>query len=92
MLDFATVSDAQSFLTLFNVMFGLDIETLTNDELIRAYTLFQFQADQVLSVMGERGLITLENGAPVVPYVLPDGVQDPPTLLNGGQTFGPSGG
>ncbi|MEM8665771.1 MAG: hypothetical protein AAGF49_16825 [Pseudomonadota bacterium] len=90
MLDLATLADAESFVTFFAMLFGADVESLSDDQLVHAYTLMQYQADRALSVMGERGLITEHMGAAVVPYDPPAGLDTPPTVLNGLQELPPS--
>ncbi len=84
--DFDT-QEPTEFDRFFETVTGRELSSLTNNDLAVSFSLLQHAADRILSEMGKRGCIENSGGHPCLPMLLPEGLDMPPTVLNGGQIW-----
>lgn len=84
------LEDARSVLGFFSGIFGRDIDSLTDEQLLRMYSAWQFHFDQHPVDMEHRSMIDrAPDGRPIVPYRLPEGLQLPASVLHGSEVSMP---
>ena len=79
--------DPIQFDRFFEIVTGKDLPSLSDEDLDISFSLLQHAADRILSEMGKRRTIKAHDGRPCLPMLLPDGLDVPPTILNGGQPW-----
>lgn len=60
---------------------GIPLTELSEDDLLACLSVAQYAADIALLEVEERGLVEFLDGAPVVPLILPEGVDPVETVL-----------
>jgi hypothetical protein len=74
--------DRRAFFERVEAVFGsVPLEELSDDDLTLALTVAQYATDMVLVEAERRGLITDHRGSPVIPFLLPKGVEFLETVL-----------
>ncbi|MCY1664589.1 hypothetical protein [Rhizobium sp. SL86] len=73
----------EDFEGLFERLTKTRIADLDDGQLRWIFSAFTYQADLMLVEMTRRGMIGVLDGAPVVPFEMPDGCEWPQTVMTG---------